>query len=193
MVIVPAARAAAVTCTTQNAPKFPRSSARRTHGIFEGPASEANRNRLNSGNKFSADRMPYHDDLIQHGIFLSELNLPDEPKQVDLRRAVSAAYYSLFHLLTLEAAENWKHPTQRNRFARLFDHGRMKACSSKLVSRPLPADAIEATVAADLRLVADSFIKLQQARHTADYDNAKTWSHTDVWKILALTEDARVA
>jgi hypothetical protein len=36
MVIVPAARAAAVTCTTQNAPKFPRSSARRTHSTFEG-------------------------------------------------------------------------------------------------------------------------------------------------------------
>ena len=48
--------------------------------------------------------MAYHDDLIQHAIFLSELNLPDEPKQVDLRRAVSAAYYGLFHLLTTEAA-----------------------------------------------------------------------------------------
>jgi hypothetical protein len=42
--------------------------------------------------------MAYHDDLIEHAVFLSELNLPDDPKQVDLRRAVSAAYYALFHL-----------------------------------------------------------------------------------------------
>jgi hypothetical protein len=44
----------------------------------------------------------YHDDLIEHAIFLSELDpyLLREPKQVDLRRAVSEAYCSLFHLLT---------------------------------------------------------------------------------------------
>ncbi len=50
--------------------------------------------------------MAYHDDLIEHAIFLSGLNLPDvpnlpdDPKQVDLRRAVSATYYALFHLLS---------------------------------------------------------------------------------------------
>ena len=58
--------------------------------------------------------MAYHDDLIEHAIFLSQLNLPQEPKQVDLRRAVSAAYYGLFHLLTTEAAENWKRASQKN-------------------------------------------------------------------------------
>jgi len=50
--------------------------------------------------------MHYHNDLIQHAIFLSELELPKDPKQVDLRRAVSAAYYAVFHLLTTEAAQN---------------------------------------------------------------------------------------
>lgn len=80
--------------------------------------------------------MAYCDDLIEHAIFLSSLNLPDDvnlpddPKQVHLRCAVSAAHYALFHLLTMEAAQNWKHERQRNRFARMFDHGRMKTCSS---------------------------------------------------------------
>jgi hypothetical protein len=64
--------------------------------------------------------MAYYDDLIQHATFLS--NIPGAPKQVDLRRAVSAAYDSLFHLLTTEAAQNWKHPNQQDRFARLFEH-----------------------------------------------------------------------
>lgn len=137
--------------------------------------------------------MAYHDDLIQHAIFLSELNLPNEPKQVDLRRAVSAAYYGLFHLLTTEAAQNWKHPNQRDRFARMFDHGRMKTCSSRISSRPLPSAPTEISTAADLKLIADSFVKLQQARHTADYDNSRVWSRTQVWEMITQAEDAMAA
>jgi uncharacterized protein (UPF0332 family) len=137
--------------------------------------------------------MSYPDDLIQHAIFLSELNLPHEPKQVDLRRAVSAAYYGLFHLLTTEAAQNWKHQSQRDRFARMFDHGRMKACSSKVSARPLPVEPAESRIAKDLKLVANSFLKLQQARHTADYDNSKVWSRTQVREVISEAEDAIAA
>lgn len=137
--------------------------------------------------------MAYHDDLIQHAIFLSELNSPDEPKQVDLRRAVSAAYYSLFHLLTTEAAQNWKHQSQRDRFARMFDHRRMKACSSRISSRPLPVDPGQISVVKNLKLVANSFVELQQARHTADYDNSKVWSRPQVWDVIILAQDAIAA
>jgi uncharacterized protein (UPF0332 family) len=137
--------------------------------------------------------MAYHDDLIEHAIFLSQLNLPNDPKQVDLRRSVSAAYYALFHLLATEAAENWKHESQRNRFARMFDHGRMKTCSSKVSSRPLPTDPAEVVIATDLKLVADSFVTLQQARHTADYDNSKVWSRTQVYETIVQAEDAMTA
>jgi hypothetical protein len=137
--------------------------------------------------------MAYHNDLIQQAIFLSELNLPNEPKQVDLRRAVSAAYYGLFHLFTTEAAQNWKNRSQRDRFARMFDHGHMKTCSSRVSSRPLPIDAAEIPIATDLKIIADSFVKLQQARHTADYDNSKVWSRTQVWETIAQAEDAIAA
>jgi uncharacterized protein (UPF0332 family) len=137
--------------------------------------------------------MAYPDDLLQHAVFLSELNRPQEPKQVDLRRAVSAAYYGLFHLLTTEAAQNWKHQSQRDRFARMFDHGRMKTCSSRVSSRPLPVESAEIPIATDLKLVANTFIKLQQARHTADYDNSKVWSRTEVWEMIAQAEDAIAA
>jgi uncharacterized protein (UPF0332 family) len=137
--------------------------------------------------------MAYHDDLIQQAGFLSELNTPGEPRQVDLRRAVSAAYYGLFHLLTTEAALNWKHQGQRDRFARMFDHGRMKKSSSAVSSRALPVDPAEVPVATELKLVADSFVKLQQARHTADYDNSKVWSRTEVWEMIVLAEDASAA
>jgi hypothetical protein len=46
------------------------------------------------------------------------------------------------------------------------------------------------SVATDLKLVADSFVKLQQARHTADYDNSKVWSRTQVYEVIVLAEDA---
>lgn len=126
--------------------------------------------------------MAYHDDLIQHAIFLSELNLPDQPKQVDLRRAVSAAYYSVFHLLTTEAALNWKHERQRNDFARMFDHGRMRSASESRKTVPGPVG-----------LVAASFVTLQGARHKADYDNSRVWSRTEVWEMIAVAQDAVVA
>lgn len=134
--------------------------------------------------------MAYHDELLEHANLLSELNLPGDPKQVDVRRAVSAAYYALFHLLTAEAAQNWKHESQRNRFARMFDHGRMKTCCSRVSSRPLPSDPAEMRIAKNLKLVADLFVELQQARHTADYDNSKIWSRTQVWERI---DQAQVA
>jgi hypothetical protein len=137
--------------------------------------------------------MAYHDDLMEHAIFLSQLNLPDDPRQVDLRRAVSAAYYALFHLLTTEAAQNWKRQSQRNRFARMFDHGRMRTCSSKVSSRTLPTDPAEILVAGDLKLVADSFVTLQQARHTADYDNANEWSRIEVYDTIVKAQEAMTA
>lgn len=93
--------------------------------------------------------MAYHDDLIEHAIFLPELNMADEPKQVDLRQVFSAAYYGIFHLLTSDAALNWKHPGQRDRFARLFEHGRMKTCAARVASHPLPYTIAEASIAAE--------------------------------------------
>jgi hypothetical protein len=47
--------------------------------------------------------MAFSKELLDHAILLSGIDRPGERKQVNLRRAVSAAYYSLFHLLTMEA------------------------------------------------------------------------------------------
>jgi hypothetical protein len=42
----------------------------------------------------------------------------------------------------------------------------------------------------ELFTIARSFIELQQHRNTADYDNSKQWSRTDVLKVLRLATDA---
>lgn len=139
--------------------------------------------------------MALADQLIEHSILLAQLDLPQEPKQVNLRRAVSAAYYALFQLLTAEAAGNWGHERQRHRFSRLFDHGRMKtACTGlgerlkrRLGENPAP-ERVE--IATKLRACANSFVKLQEERHTADYDNAVLWSRTEAYNRIFLAQSA---
>jgi hypothetical protein len=42
----------------------------------------------------------------------------------------------------------------------------------------------------ELNTVALNFIRLQQHRHVADYDNAKNWSRTDVENVLRPATDA---
>ena len=69
----------------------------------------------------------------------------------------------------------------------------MKTCSSKVSSRPFPVGPAEIPIATELKLVADSFVKLQQDRHTADYDNSKVWSRTQVWEVICEAQDAIAA
>jgi uncharacterized protein (UPF0332 family) len=137
--------------------------------------------------------MAHSDDLIEHAIFLADLNFPNHPKQVDLRRAVSAAYYALFHLLTSEAAQNWKHDRHQTRLARIFDHKTMKTCSSNVASKQPPADSAKRAVFAKLKVVAENFVSLQQVRHDADYDNARVWSRTQAYEEIIKAEEAVAA
>ena len=110
-----------------------------------------------------------------------------------MRRAVSAAYYALFHLLTSEAAGNWKNINQQVRFARMFDHGKMKSASSKISNRKALPDPALVTIFDNLKLVADNFVTLQQQRHSADYDNSKIWSRTQVFEAIIQAQDAMKA
>jgi hypothetical protein len=137
--------------------------------------------------------MAYPDDLIAHANFLVDLNVPQDPKQVDLRRAVSAAYYALFHLLTSEAAQNWKHIRHQNRLARIFDHKAMKTCSASIVSRQPPSDAAELAAFEKLKVVAKNFVDLQQARHDADYNSSRIWSRTQAYEEIVKAEVAITA
>jgi hypothetical protein len=55
--------------------------------------------------------------------------------QATLRRAVSTAYYALFHFLVEEACANWTRPEQRHALARTFIHRHMFEVSSNRRSR----------------------------------------------------------
>lgn len=106
------------------------------------------------------------------------------PKQASLRRAISAAYYALFHLLLEEAARCLvSDASLRCLVRRAFSHGDMaKAAKSFASGGNLPAHVIAAfagSVPPEVRQVAKAFVDLQQARHDADYNLLKTFTRQE--------------
>jgi hypothetical protein len=100
------------------------------------------------------------------------------PNQTRLRRAVSTAYYALFHTIVRAAADAFVGAGHRSApryetLYRAFEHSRMKeSCAS--VARPtLGARARKAlgaaTASQEIRNVAIAFVTLQERRHWADY------------------------
>jgi hypothetical protein len=63
--------------------------------------------------------MAYHDDLLDQALHLVHKERRN-PKQASLRRAVSTAYYALFHLLMNEAVANWNRVNLRAALGRAF-------------------------------------------------------------------------
>lgn len=112
--------------------------------------------------------------LIAQAEFLVRHNGPDE---ANVRRAVSSAYYAIFHLLVSDAVLNWKQAEHRSRPARAFDHKRMKDASTATLTKIGSVQSLDRSgqdpaqaVRFRLSTVAQAFVDLQQARHKADYD-----------------------
>ncbi len=108
-----------------------------------------------------------------------------------MRRAVSSAYYALFHLLIRDAVVNWKHADQHARLARAFDHKRMKDASTavlkemgNLPNQPAAGTGAEQASRFRLSTVAQAFVDLQQARHKADYDIGEPFGPVDAAVML---------
>ena len=134
--------------------------------------------------------MAFHEDLLRQALRLVH-NEPRNPKQASLRRAVSAAYYALFHLLISEAVVNWNRVSLRAALGRAFDHNIMKAASNRIQdSRQFPFAGEDPRVVASLKAVAKSFAELQEKRHTADYDNTTFWTRTQALVHIKSAEQA---
>lgn len=90
-----------------------------------------------------------------------------KPRQADLKRAVSTAYYALFHAMAKNAADMvvgagasraekaWR------QVYRSIDHGFAKNACKEVRALGFPTGIIAC---------ADEFVSLQEARHSADYD-----------------------
>ncbi len=136
-------------------------------------------------------------DLLAQALMLAELE-PKKPKQASLRRAVSAAYYSLFHLPVDDAARLFV----RDDFARIaliarsFDHGKMKEVASHFLGNDLPERIrlkLVYQTPPELRVVAEAFVKLQQLRHEADYNVNRQFTRSEVQQLIRDAETALVS
>ena len=126
-------------------------------------------------------------DLMEAARGLADLS-PRRPSQANLRRAVSTAYYALFHCLAACAANTligrarnaaW-HQTYR-----ALEHGKARrACENKAALAALPFE---------VRRFADVFAALQKARQQADYALDVRHEKAGVRAAIDAVEDAIVA
>ena len=134
--------------------------------------------------------MAYQNDLLDQALMLVHKE-PRKPRQASLRRAVSTAYYALFHLLINACVANWKQKDLRATLGRAFDHSSMKSASNRIRdSRQFPFTGEEPRVVSNLRHVAKTFAELQEQRHVADYDNAKFWTKTEALSQVSSVQQA---
>jgi uncharacterized protein (UPF0332 family) len=142
---------------------------------------------------------PLHRQLLSQARRLARLD-PKRPQQGNLRRAVSAAYYALFHFLIDHACRamlgtSMKLRPYRDVLARAFQHGAMeKACKSfggsvlpDMVKKGLPSGF---TVSPDLQSVSQTFVDAQDKRRHADYDRTQKFTRSDVLALVRAVEDA---
>jgi hypothetical protein len=121
------------------------------------------------------------------------------PKQASLRRALSAAYYSLFHLLINDAILLLSPAPSFNPFvARVLDHAKARAAATWITSATSssrqPVDRVlQFPIAADLTMFCGTFISLQQLRHRADYDVDYRVTRTECLMELGRVDAAHLA
>lgn len=143
--------------------------------------------------------MALANDLLLQATQLASIDT-GKPKQANLRRAVSAAYYALFHLLIDDGAASAGSKVSaaaKARIRRAFAHADMKTVCSQY-AKASAAGSMNAQIAplltwplaSDLKNVAETFVTLQEARHQADYDLSTKFSRIDVVGYIDITEIA---
>lgn len=121
---------------------------------------------------------------------------PRRPRQSSLRRAVSTAYYALFHFLIDRACRQVfggasRLRTHRLILSRAFVHGTMHAASRRVAGGNLPATLGWTTgFPSALQDIARAFIRLQDERHRADYDLSQPYSRTEAVRLVELAGTA---
>ncbi len=104
-----------------------------------------------------------HDDLLDIAQRLAQLE-EGKPRQASLRRAISTAYYALFHALARLCADElvgWRNSWEAySPIYRTMDHSRAKSVFKQISGRR----------GAHIALIGETFILLQENRHWADYD-----------------------
>ena len=136
-------------------------------------------------------------DLLAQARHLA-LREPKRPKQASLRRSVSASYYALFHLLADSGVKRFvsggDRQSLRHVLRRAFIHSHMKEVAVQFAGGTLK-DRLKPAIGShpiqpELCSVARTFANLQEHRHAADYDTARTFTR---FEVLGYQADAQQA
>lgn len=126
---------------------------------------------------------------------------PRKPKDASIRRAISTAYYSLFHYLgehctRLTVGAGHERLALRQYVGRAFVHGKMKAVCEEFL-KTTPKDILQpfwptlhVTTNIEVKTIARNFVDLQEQRHTADYDLSAKLSRAEALAAADLAEEA---
>jgi len=111
----------------------------------------------------------------------------NKPRQTDLKRAVSTAYYAMFNFLAGECADlfigtgaarkssSWIH------VHRALEHGVAKNGCGQVRTLAFPLKIVR---------FADLFISMQEERHSADYDPSSRYTRTEVIGLIGSVDQA---
>ncbi|MEM8835465.1 MAG: hypothetical protein AAGD00_06560 [Planctomycetota bacterium] len=145
--------------------------------------------------------MGFVDDLIEQAEHLAKRD-DSKPKQANLRRAVSTAYYALFHELceqavTTVASTGSTASLLRARLRRSIDHAQVRQAADwfkdpgkgKLKQHAPALDDVRqqpgSPLQVELSQVAEKFIELREARHHADYDFSKAIPRDEAKRLIS--------
>lgn len=129
-------------------------------------------------------------------IALGESPMAGQPlTTTDYRRAISSAYYALFHAITLATASILTPDgVSRHELVRSFGHGDLKRVTGWVHSGKSP-EGLERSVGAlredpRVRMLSAAFQHLVTARETADYDHNASFRRSDVYDVAVLAQRA---
>jgi hypothetical protein len=121
------------------------------------------------------------------------------PRQVDLRRAISAAYYAVFHATLATAADRYvgainRATSQYTLVYRSVDHKELRELCSK-VSAPKLSGRLTQYIPAggfdvDIRSYAQALLELQEKRFDADYNPSIRVRSSDARLAIGTARDA---
>jgi hypothetical protein len=139
------------------------------------------------------------DHFFEQAIRLASPSSVGPPRQVDVRRAISAAYYGVFHAILAAAADQFIGPTRRassqyglvyrsvshDQFRRLCEEIK-KSTLSRRYSSHAPANGFGSNIVA----FAAAAMELQEKRYSADYDPLIRFKQSDA---MLAVQTARAA
>ncbi len=146
--------------------------------------------------------MPLVDDLLVQATTLTSAD-QRRPKQANLRRAVSAAYYALFHEVTDQIVGRIMTGADARslvgrRVRRLVEHRNIKDAAgwfAKSSPGGIPAGIkalreAGAVTPTGLVTVCDAFVELHRARFRADYDLSRPFTRLETTRLVTTAEIA---